>query len=173
MSAARVFQKYETVVVTRTDAGAEAQRKLYEKLTEQMEKAGAKHVRFELWGKRRLAFPIGKSLKGLYLYYVYLADGDFVKDLNRTLKLSTIVLRYLTVRIGEDINPETFDYEKEKQFDALPTEAEEAEHRPMTGWESEYPATRARPEAESDEDEDDERAARREQAERGDKDEEG
>lgn len=141
MSTATKMRKYETVVVTKTDAGHEAQRRLYEKITEQMAKSGARHLRFELWGKRRLAFPIGKSLKGLYLYFVYLADGDFVKELQRTLRLSNIVLRYLTVMLEEGIDPETYDYEKEAQFDSLPSEADEAERdRPTTGWDAEFVA---------------------------------
>ena len=90
------MRKYETVVITKTDAGHEALRKLYERLTEQMAKGGARHLRFVVWGKRRLAYPIGKSLKGLYLYFSYLADGDFV-PFQRTLRLSNIVLRYMTV----------------------------------------------------------------------------
>jgi small subunit ribosomal protein S6 len=135
------MRKYEMVVVTRTDAGHEALRRLYEKITEQMAKSGARHLRFELWGKRRLAYPIGKSLKGVYMYFVFLAEGDFIKELQRTLRLSNIVLRYLNVLLEEGIDPETYDYEKEAQFDSLPSEAEESDRdRPTTGWDAEFAA---------------------------------
>lgn len=165
------MRKYETVVVTKTDAGHEAQRRLYEKITEQMAKSGARHLRFELWGKRRLAFPIGKSLKGLYLYFVYLADGDFVKELQRTLRLSNIVLRYLTVVLEEGIDPETYDYEKEAQFDNLPSEAEEAERdRPTTGWDAEFVAAGGRDDDEDEEEDEDSDGGRRKS--RNDQDEE-
>jgi small subunit ribosomal protein S6 len=159
------LRKYETVVVTKTDAGHEAQRKLYEKVTDLMAKNGARHTRFELWGKRRLAYPIAKSTKGIYLYYVYLASGDFVKDLHRTLKLSNIVLRYLSVQLASDIDPETYDFEKEKQFDALPTESDEGfDHgRPTTGWDSEFQGREGAKRVtddDDDEDEDEERPAK-------------
>jgi len=158
MSTATKMRKYETVVVTRTDAGHEAQRRLYEKITEQMAKSGARHLRFELWGKRRLAYPIGKSLKGVYLYFLYLADGDFVRELQRTLRLSNIVLRYLTVVLEEGIDPETYDYEKEAQFDNLPSEADESDRdRPTTGWDAEFAA--ANDIRQGDDDEDDEEDA--------------
>ncbi len=171
MSTATKMRKYETVVVTKTDAGHEAQRRLYEKITEQMAKSGARHLRFELWGKRRLAFPIGKSLKGLYLYFVYLADGDFVKELQRTLRLSNIVLRYLTVVLEEGIDPETYDYEKEAQFDNLPSEAEEAERdRPTTGWDAEFVAAGGRDDDEDEEEDEDSDGGRRKS--RNDQDEE-
>ena len=141
MSTATKMRKYEMVVVTRTDAGHDALRRLYEKIIEQMAKSGARHLRFELWGKRRLAYPIGKSLKGVYMYFVFLAEGDFVRELQRTLRLSNIVLRYLNVLLEEGIDPETYDYEKEAQFDSLPSEAEESDRdRPTTGWDAEFAA---------------------------------
>jgi len=154
---AELLRKYETILVTRTDAGHEAQRRLYEKITEMMSKADARHIRFELWGKRRLAYPIAKTSKGIYMYYMYLADNGFVKDLNRTLKLSNIVLRYLTVRLSEAIDPEKYDMEAEKHFDALPSEADEnGDHgRAATGWEGEF-AARAAAEKSSDDDDEDE-----------------
>ena len=136
------MRKYETVVITKTDAGHEALRKLYERLTEQMAKGGARHLRFVVWGKRRLAYPIGKSLKGLYLYFSYLADGDFVREFQRTLRLSNIVLRYMTVVLEEGIDPDTFDYEKESKFDNLPSDSDDSDRdRPTTGWDAEYAAS--------------------------------
>lgn len=135
MSAATMMRKYETVVVTRHDAGHEAQRKLHQRITELMEKEGARPIRFEFWGKRRLAYPIAKATKGIYMYHVYLADGEFVRKLTRSLQLSQIVLRYLTVRLSDAVDPSTYDFEKEQHFDALPTEADEGrEHGPTTGW---------------------------------------
>ena len=153
MSASKLLRKYETVVVTRTNVGAEAQRKLYEKMTELMEKAGARHIRFELWGKRRLAYPIAKAVKGIYMYHVYLADSTFVKELHRQLKLSPIVLRYLSVKLADGIDPDTYDYEKEKQFDELPADLEEPQRRPMTGWEAEFQNGNLGLDLDSDEDE--------------------
>lgn len=168
----QLFKKYETVVVTKTDAGHEAQRKLYDKVTDMMAKAGARHIRFELWGKRRLAFPIQKASKGLYTYYVYLADKDFVRELTRTLRLSNIVLRYLTVKLADGLDPETYDYEKEKLFDSLPTEADEAsDHRPTTGWEGEF-ANRPESDEEDEEDEDEDEEEEGERSKDRDEDDE-
>ncbi len=137
MSAA-TFRKYETVVVTRHDAGHEAQRKLHQRITELMEKEGARPIRFEFWGKRRLAYPIAKAMKGVYMYHVYLAEGEFVRKLNRALQLSQVVLRHLTVRLSDGVDPSTYDFEKEQHFDTLPTEADEGrDHGPTTGWNAE------------------------------------
>lgn len=150
------LNKYEMVVVTKADAGHEAQRKLYERITSEMEKAGAHHIRFELWGKRRLAYPIDKVTKGIYMYFVYLANGEFPKTIQRMLKMSSIVLRYMTIKLASGIDPNAYDFEKERQFDELPTEADDYEHiRPMTGWELEFGPPKERIEDDEDlEDED-------------------
>ncbi len=159
MSAA-TFRKYETVVVTRHDAGHEAQRKLHQRITELMEKEGARPVRFEFWGKRRLAYPIAKATKGLYMYHVYLAEGEFVRKLNRALQLSQVVLRHLTVRLSDGVDPSTYDFGKEQHFDTLPTEADEGrDHGPTTGWNAEVAGEGAATgfgDEDSEEDEDEE-----------------
>lgn len=171
MSAA-TFRKYETVVVTRHDAGHEAQRKLHQRITELMEKEGARPIRFEFWGKRRLAYPIAKATKGLYMYHVYLADGEFVRKLTRSLQLSQIVLRYLTVRLSDAVDPSTYDFEKEQHFDALPTEADEGrDHGPTTGWSAEVAGEGAASFDEDDESEDED-AAEESDDEDSDEDEE-
>ncbi len=174
MSAVKL-RKYETVIVTRTDAGQEAQKRLYEKIQELVQKAEGHHVRFELWGKRRLAFPIKKALKGIYLYHVFLANDTFVRELNRMLRLNTNVLRYMTIVLETDIDPATFEFDKERQFDSLPTDSEDQgdRSRSTTGWDAEF---QNRGEgAATDDDEDDEDGEEGEDGERrkkGDDDEE-
>lgn len=141
------LRKYETVVVTRNDAGYGAQHKFHEKLTELMEETGVRPIRFEFWGKRRLAYQIEKASKGLYHYHLYLGEGEFLKAMNRMLKLSGIVLRYMTVKLDDDIDPETYDFETEQHFDTLPSESDERKDRdrPMTGWEAEFNSGEAKP----------------------------
>jgi small subunit ribosomal protein S6 len=158
MSAGKL-RKYETVIVTRTDAGQEAQKRLYEKIQELVQKVEGHHLRFELWGKRRLAFPIKKCLKGVYLYHVFLSGDTFIRDLNRMLKLNPIVLRYMTIVLQNDIDLATFDFEKERLFDSLPTDSDDQgdRSRSTTGWDSEFQGRgEGKPDSEDDDDEDDE-----------------
>lgn len=131
---AQLYRKYETVVVARHDAGHEAHRKLHQRITEMMEKEGVRPIRFEYWGKRKLAYPINKATKGVYLYHMYLANSEFVAKLTRMLQLSPIVLRYLTIRLSDWLDPEKYDATREEHFDTLPSEPEEREHVPTTGW---------------------------------------
>jgi len=134
------LRKYETIVVTRSDADHETQTALHEKINELMESSGARPIRFDFWGKRKLAYRIDKVSKGLYLYHLYLADNEFVIKLNRILKLSAIVLRYMTVKLEDEVDPETFDFANESHFDTLPTglDHKKKRDRPTTGWDEAF-----------------------------------
>ena len=169
------LKKYETVVVARHDAGHDALAKLHQKVNDLMEKEGARAIRFEFWGKRKLAYPIAKATKGIYLYHSYLAEGDFVRKLTRALQVSPIVLRYLTVKLADGIDPEAYDFEREQHFDALPAESEEIrEHAPTTGWSAEVAGagvSEAEDEDSEDEDSEDEDSEGEDVAEEDDEEE--
>jgi ribosomal protein S6 len=54
------------------------------------------------WGLRELAYLIGKERRGYYLLVEYTAPAAAVAELERTLKLSDFVLRFVTIRQDED-----------------------------------------------------------------------
>jgi small subunit ribosomal protein S6 len=163
---AMFLNKYETVIVTRHDAGYEAQKRFIQRVEELMEKEGAKAVRFEYWGKKKLAYPIRKVTKGIYLYHVYYAPPDFIKKLNRFLQVSNVVLRHLTVNLQTHVDIEKTDIEAERHFDTVPTE-EEKEYTPVTGWELEYgQATSSQGYDEEEKEEEEEEEAEEEEGEK-------
>ena len=64
---------------------------------------GANIVKDEPWGKRRLAYPIGKRREGVYHLFTAEAKAETVAELERKMKLSDDVLRHLAVRADEEI----------------------------------------------------------------------
>jgi small subunit ribosomal protein S6 len=54
------------------------------------------------WGLRDLAYRIEKQGKGFYTLMQYRSSGRAVEELERNLKLTDGVLRYLTVRADEE-----------------------------------------------------------------------
>jgi small subunit ribosomal protein S6 len=53
------------------------------------------------WGRRQLAYPIGDSREGTYLLIRADLDPTTVPEIERNLKLSQQILRYLLIRAGE------------------------------------------------------------------------
>ena len=75
-------------------------------------------------GKRRLAYPIAKHKEGIYVQLSHQGDGQQVIVLERAMRLSEDVIRYLTVKqdgplptpksTTKDDEPEKSETEKEK-----------------------------------------------------------
>lgn len=79
-----------------------------DKLITQYEQAvtekGGKVVKVERMGRRRLAYPIRKFREGIYVLMVVEGTGKEIAELERRLRVnSDIVLRYISIRIDEDL----------------------------------------------------------------------
>ena len=57
------------------------------------------------WGLRELAYIIQKERRGYYLLAEYTGSAAAVAELERTLKLSDVVLRFVTIRQDDDAPP--------------------------------------------------------------------
>ena len=55
----------------------------------------------EVWGKKKLAYPIEKQKYGTYVLVQYCGDGKSIKDVNIELEHNVNILAYLTVEIDE------------------------------------------------------------------------
>jgi small subunit ribosomal protein S6 len=60
-------------------------------------------VKTENWGRRKLAYRIGKHREGTYVLEVFKGSGELTKELDRRLKVIDSVIRHLCVRVDEDL----------------------------------------------------------------------
>jgi small subunit ribosomal protein S6 len=70
------------------------------------EKNGGRLQKIDNWGLRTLAYPIATHKKGIYLYLRFLGGSDMVKELERNFRIWDDVMRYLTIVIDGDIDPD-------------------------------------------------------------------
>jgi small subunit ribosomal protein S6 len=99
-------REYETVVILRPETGKPEISELIGRMQDIYAKLGARLLKIDSWGMRVLAFPIQHCRKGIYLYWRYLGGSDIVAELERNLRLHDKVIRFYTVRVDEDIDPE-------------------------------------------------------------------
>jgi small subunit ribosomal protein S6 len=119
---------YETLFITRVDSEAEAVEKLHQRLQKALETIGGAEIKLADWGKRKLAYEIAKNKKGNYWYFGYIANPQFVKELERQLRISNDVIRYQTVCLSNLSQLSDFDLENEKKrVEGLTPEREEDE----------------------------------------------
>ncbi len=89
---------YETMYILRPDIPEEEVDSHLKKYNEILEKAGTEVLDSQMRGKRRLAYTIGKHKEGIYVQLSHKGDGQQVALLERAMRLSEDVIRYLTVK---------------------------------------------------------------------------
>lgn len=92
---------YETMYILRPDLGDEAVDQAIDKYQTILKENGAEILETQHRGKRRLAYEIAKHREGVYVQMNYRADGSQVAPMERAMRLSTEVIRYLTVKQEE------------------------------------------------------------------------
>ncbi len=89
---------YETMYILRPDIPEEEVDSHLKKYSEMLEKSGTIVLDSQMRGKRRLAYPIAKHKEGIYVQLSHQGDGQQVTLLERAMRLSEDVIRYLTVK---------------------------------------------------------------------------
>ena len=89
---------YETMYILRPDIPEEEVDNHLKKYSEILEKSGTEVLDSQMRGKRRLAYPIAKHKEGIYVQLSHRGDGQQVAILEKAMRLSEDVIRYLTVK---------------------------------------------------------------------------
>ena len=91
-------QLYETMYILRPDIGDEAVDAAIQKYQAILTENGVENIETQHRGKRRLAYEIDRQREGIYVQMNYQAKGNEVAPMERAMRLSTEVIRYLTVK---------------------------------------------------------------------------
>ena len=76
--------------------------RLNEAITALVEKEGGSIVKTDVWGRRRLAYPINKKSEGIYVLFEIEGSGQEIAELERRMRVNDMIIRYMTVRVDED-----------------------------------------------------------------------
>ncbi len=95
---------YDLIFICRPDTPEEEIDKIVATLTQAATERGGKIDKVEKWGTRKLAYRVSRHREGSYVYLVLRStQGELIKELERRLKVSDPVIKYLTVRLDEAI----------------------------------------------------------------------
>ena len=94
---AEIINKYETIFVLDADLDEEKTAALTEKFQKLIADNGTVES-VDVWGKRRLAYPINYKTEGYYVLVNFSSDPEFPKELERIYGITDGVIRTLTVR---------------------------------------------------------------------------
>jgi len=95
---------YDLIFICRPATPEEEITKLIHTLEHTVAERGAKVEKSEVWGTRRLAYRVGKSREGIYVYMqLKSTHGELIKELERRLKVAEPVIKYQTIRLDEEM----------------------------------------------------------------------
>jgi len=124
------MRKYETVIISDPDLQDQARADLLDKVRNIIARENGILLDVDDWGSKKLAYEINKKLRGHYFCLTYGGTGDLVKELERILKLSDDVMKYMTILLSTDETAESLakearDAEAARAQAAAPQDAEE------------------------------------------------
>lgn len=93
------MRDYELMVVLDPDLEDTAVEALTARLANQITQRGGTVDHVDSWGRRRLAYPIGRHRDGIYVLLRLRLPANVAVDIERSLKLTESVIRHLLVRI--------------------------------------------------------------------------
>ena len=91
------MRKYEVMYIVRPDAEEQAFQAAVEKFQTIITNGGGEVTKSEVMGKRRLAYEIKKLRDGFYVLVNFTAEPAVVAELERVMKISDEVIRYLII----------------------------------------------------------------------------
>ena len=120
----KVICSYETLFVIKPNLTEEATAAVMNKFTALIADNGGTVENVNVWGKRRLAYPIEKHVEGYYVLVNFKSDAALPAELNRVYGITDEILRSIVVRSEGFVAPA-----EEKATEAAPA-AEEAPAAP-------------------------------------------
>src|SRR5919106_5314142 len=95
-------RKYELVYVISPDVSDDQVNELHTQIDAIVQRMGGQIEKTDNWGRRKLAYEIGRHKEGTYVLEVINGGGELMKEIERRLKVSDLVIRQLTVRVDEE-----------------------------------------------------------------------
>ncbi len=100
------MRKYETFFIVDPDLPDETNSVVDNKVQSIVSTNGGEVLTYTPWGKRKLAYPIRKRTRGLYVLMEYSGGPEMVAELERNLRIDERVLKFITVKLDERFDPE-------------------------------------------------------------------
>ena len=93
---------YETMYIVHPALESGRLKDLILSVEKSMHNLGGKTTAINVWGKKKLAYPINKERYGMYILFQFQSDGKSNKEFNLGLDHNSNILAYLTTKIDAD-----------------------------------------------------------------------
>jgi small subunit ribosomal protein S6 len=95
---------YDLIFIVRPATPEDEIKKVLSAIEHTCAEKGGKIEKAEQWGTRKLAYRVDKHREGIYFYQqIRTAHSELIAELERRLRVQDVVIKYLTVRLDEDL----------------------------------------------------------------------
>ena len=99
------MRSYEVMIAYHPEVGEAGLKELLDRAKQAISANGGEVAQVVEWGQRDLAYRIDKQRRGLYYVIEFKGSGATVAELERNLRISDRVLRYITVQVDPNRPP--------------------------------------------------------------------
>jgi small subunit ribosomal protein S6 len=107
------MRRYECVVILDHELPDDDIRNFTEKYTQLIKASSGEVIKIEDWGIKRLAYLVQKREKGRYILFDFVGLPSLIAEMERQLKISDEVMKYLSVKLEDAVDLEAFKAAKE------------------------------------------------------------
>jgi small subunit ribosomal protein S6 len=100
------LRRYETVVIAHVDLSEDELSGVIARYGGIVTAQKGILVKAERWGKRKLAYLIGKQTRGFYILIDYAGTSAVVTELERNLKIDDKILKFMTILKADAVDPD-------------------------------------------------------------------
>ncbi|HVE84250.1 MAG TPA: 30S ribosomal protein S6 [Myxococcales bacterium] len=101
------LREYETIFLVKPDLTDDNVDRIKDRVRGIVDREGGKVLRFTIWCKKKTMYPIAKQARAIYVHTHYLGGTNLVAEVERNLRNLDEVTRYISVKIAEEVDPET------------------------------------------------------------------
>ncbi len=124
------MRHYETLFIVTPDSSEEDLKAVATKIKGVVSGMDGIVTSYDEQGKKKLAYSVKKQNKGYYVLMDYVGSADIVSEIERNMRLDDRVLKYLTVKLADQVDPESIEPEKSEppeETESVETPEEEAQ----------------------------------------------
>ncbi len=94
---------YESIFIINPNLTDEETNNVIKKMQDVVAKQGGEMIKFEDWGKKKLAYEVKKQKRGHYVFFQFKSTPAAIAELERTFKLTDAVIKFLSVKLEKEL----------------------------------------------------------------------
>ena len=97
------MRKFETLLLLSPELSADTREGIIAALTGIIEREKGVMVEVDNWGMRDLAYPVRKLMRGFYVRLVYQAPAELIAELERNIRITDGIFKFVTVKLADEV----------------------------------------------------------------------